>query len=54
MQMATLPISYDTLDLTAKLSLLGIGIFMINYEIISRRSNEKIFGNKNRKWYFFF
>ena len=54
MQMAALPISYDTLDLTAMLSLLGIGIFMVNYEIISRRSNEKIFGNKNRKWYFFF
>lgn len=53
-EMASLPISYEALDFVAMLSLLGIGMFMTNYEIISRRSNEKIFGNKNREWYRFF
>ena len=53
-QMANLPISYESLDFVAMLSLLGLALFMINFEIISRRSNEKIFGNKNREWYKFF
>lgn len=53
-QMAELPISYQTLDFVAMLSLLGLVLFMINYEIISRRSNKSIFGNKNQEWYKFF
>jgi hypothetical protein len=53
-QMTNLPISYESLDFVAMLSLLGLALFMINFEIISRRSNEKIFGNKNREWYKFF
>ena len=53
-QMANLPISYESLDFVAMLSLLGLALFMINFEIISRRSNEKIFGKKNREWYKFF
>ena len=50
-QMASLPISYNTLDFIAMLSLLGLGLFMFNYEIIARRSNEKLFGGKNKEWY---
>jgi hypothetical protein len=53
-EMANLPISYETLDFVAMLSLLGMVMFVTNYEIFLRRSVQKIFGLENRKWYTFF
>ncbi len=53
-EIADLPVSYETFEFMNMLTVVGVGLFIINYEIVSRRSIEKIFLQTNRKWYTFF
>ena len=50
-QQAELPISYETMDLVMIAGIFGVVATIINYQIISRKMNEKLFGRRNREWF---
>ena len=51
--LAQLPISYETMDFLNMLIALAMVSWMVNFEIITRKSTEKLFKRKNREWWKF-